>query len=122
MRASNHICSLAVAGALALVAPVCLAVDAPANPAAVPVHAGKGFLVHVASMRTEDGALREWARLQKTKPHLFKDLSPTLVTTKVGDKGVFYRLYAGTLPDDASAKALCAALQPDGGYCAIVKN
>lgn len=99
-----------------LLAAVCAAAEAP-----VPVPAGQGYLVHVASMKTEAGALREWSRLQAIHPDLLAKLSPTLVTANVGEKGVFLRLYAGMLPDESSAKEICAALEATRDYCAIVK-
>lgn len=75
------------------------------------------YAVHLASYRTEAAAVRGWAVLRSAAPGTLAGLEPRLETVDIGERGVFLRLKAGPLPNQAEAEARCAALQSEGYFC-----
>jgi len=98
--------------------------DPPSPPlaeqtaAAVP---GAGLQVQLAAAKSEEGALAEWNRIKTKHPDLVGALTPTVIRADLGERGVFFRLRAGKLPDRAAADSLCTALTADGDACLVVK-
>jgi hypothetical protein len=80
-----------------------------------------GHLIQLAAAKSEEGALAEWTRIKTKHAALVGTLSPTVVRADLGERGIFFRLRAGTLPDKAAADALCAALTAQGDACLVVK-
>jgi hypothetical protein len=80
-----------------------------------------GHLIQLAAAKSEEGALAEWTRIKSKHAALVGTLSPTVVRADLGDRGIFFRLRAGTLPDKAAADALCAAITAQGDACLVVK-
>ena len=76
--------------------------------------------VQIAATKDEPSARAEFARLQKAHPDLLGSLSATLVKADLGDKGTFYRIQAGPIPDKAQADKLCGQLKPLGIGCIVV--
>ncbi len=89
--------------------------------AATPAPSGPGLQVQLAAAKSEEGALGEWNRIKNKYASLVGNLTPTVVKADLGERGVFFRLRAGTLPDKAAADALCAALTAEGNACLVVK-
>jgi cell division septation protein DedD len=92
----------------------------PAKPDK-PAQGDAGFRLQVAATKDEGAAQSEWARLRKAHADLLGDLSLTVVRADLGDKGVFYRLQAGVIPDRAAAEKLCAQLRAVSIGCILVK-
>jgi len=105
---------------VATVAPPPVAAAAPAKPDK-PAQGEAGFRLQVAATKDEGAAQSEWARLRKAHADLLGDLSLTVVRADLGDKGVFYRLQAGVIPDRAAAEKLCAQLRAVSIGCILVK-
>ncbi len=77
-----------------------------------------GASVQLASLRTASAAREEARRLQTRFADLLGTLGITIVPVVLGpDRGIFHRIQAGPLPDDASARQLCAALRSRGQGC-----
>ena len=83
--------------------------------------AGKTLRVQIASLRSEQAARDQWARLQKAQGDLLGALAPHVQRADLGARGVFFRLQAGPLSDVAAAKALCAKLQQRKLGCLLVR-
>jgi len=97
-------------------------VPVPPSPPAPMSPASPGtVLVQLAAAKSEESALAEWNRVKSKHGELLAKLSPTVVRADLGERGVFYRLRAGTLPDRTAAEALCAALTAQGEACLVVK-
>ncbi|MCW9032818.1 MAG: SPOR domain-containing protein [Rhodospirillales bacterium] len=90
------------------------------KPAIKPVASGK-YKIQLASVRSEAAAAGEWKRLSKRNSDLLGKLSMSLMKADLGDKGIFYRLRAGPLPDEAAAKKLCADLSAKKIGCLVVR-
>lgn len=93
------------------------ALPAPVAPRGA---ADTGFALHLASLKSSDGAAQEWASLQRSFPGLLGDMSLTLEQVDLGDRGVFQRVLAVPFPNKATALDLCAQLLAEQQYCQVV--
>lgn len=81
----------------------------------------KDFRIQLASVRDTSGAEAEWKRLLSKNNDLLGSLQMYLKRADLGEKGVFYRLQAGPLPDAAAAETLCGNLKQRNVGCLIVR-
>jgi cell division septation protein DedD len=86
-----------------------------------PAASGKGYFLQLASLRSEDGAKREWSQIKKKHGGLLGALSMKVERADLGSRGIFYRLLTGPLPNEATAKDLCRQLK-DAGQACLVKR
>jgi len=113
------------------VAPAPVATAAPAPKPAAPAPArvaatehpphpagGKGTLVQLAAVGSEDAAKTEWERLAKRMPDLLSRKLPAV--SKVEHDGkTFWRLRTGGFSDIAQATAFCEQVRAKGNGCSI---
>lgn len=94
-----------------------------ATASATPAKAASGGPVRVqlGSLRSAEAAKEEWARLKREQPELLGKLSAIAVKADLGDKGVYYRVQAGPLPDGAAAERLCGELRQRKLGCSLVR-
>jgi cell division septation protein DedD len=92
-----------------------------ANAGAKPGTVTGVFKVQIAATRDEPAAQKEWERLKHAHADLLGNLSPTVVRADLGDKGIFYRIQAGPVPDQAKAEKLCTDLKKLSIGCIVVK-
>jgi len=98
----------------------------PAAPVTVPASitepasGERKFLLQIASVRTQDEALKEWQRLQRRHADVLGGLGVSVVRVDLGDKGVYYRVRAGKL-DEKRAKDACAVLGGRQVGCHVVQ-
>ena len=91
------------------------------NNAATPTTGVSGAWVHVASFRTRGAAESQWDMLKSRHPVLLGGLTAAMVDTDLGDEmGVWIRVHAGPLTNQAVAHSLCDALHVRNVYCAPV--
>ncbi|MFQ5617912.1 MAG: SPOR domain-containing protein [Rhodospirillales bacterium] len=82
----------------------------------------QAYRVQLAAVRSLDRAQGEWDRLRRKNSDLLGKLALSVVKADLGPKkGVFYRLRAGPLADEAAARALCATLASRKVGCLIVR-
>lgn len=94
----------------------------PAAASPAPTAAAKAFMVQLGAYRKAPAADTGWRRLLKANRDLLGDLKPKVVRADLGaDKGVFFRLRAGPLGDEAAARALCARLKVRRQGCFVVR-
>jgi hypothetical protein len=85
----------------------------------VPVHpAGKGTLVQLAALMSEDAAKSEWQRLEKRMPSLLEGRQPA-VSKIERDGKTYWRLRTGGFSDVAQATAFCEQVRAKGSGCSI---
>lgn len=77
------------------------------------------FAVHLASYRNIGTLERGWGVLAQANPDLLSNLTYRVGTLDKGRDGTFYRLKAGPLTDEATARTLCAAMQARRQYCVV---
>ena len=94
-------------------APVAQAVPLPSAPAEsadgdTPL---SGVGIQVASLRSEPAAGAMWKALTEAHPDLLGGLTRHIERADLGEKGVYYRLQAGSLASYSDAQELCAKLK-----------
>jgi hypothetical protein len=77
--------------------------------------------VRLGSVRTPDAARDKWARLKRENADLLGNLTAVAVRTDLGDKGIFYRVEAGTFADGAAAERLCGELKRRNLGCIVAR-
>src|SRR5437016_887154 len=100
---------------------------APAKPpAATPVSTAPAekagpVQLRLGSLRTPEEAREQWAKLKHDNPDLLGKLSAVAVRTDLGDKGVYYRIQAGSFGDAAAAERLCGELKRRNLGCILAR-
>ncbi|MCW5699418.1 MAG: SPOR domain-containing protein [Rhodospirillales bacterium] len=94
----------------------------PSEPVAAETkpEASKPFQVQLASVKTEEGAMAEWKRMQKQVNKILPDAEPHFVRAEVRGKGVFYRIRVDASPSFSEARALCGAIGDLNLSCLVV--
>ena len=95
------------------------AAEAAAAPEAEAAAAPPGAKVQLHSARSRDRALAAWGRLSSQEKELLGSLAHRVVRAEIPERGVFYRLRAGPLPDKAAARRLCRLLKDRGRDCFV---
>ncbi len=97
---------------------------APAAPAArpAPPAAGGGYVVQLASYRSQADAVREYQRMKARHGRLLGGLAPRIQKKDLGAAGTFYRLAVGPLPSREQARRLCNALIASGERDCLVRR
>ena len=95
---------------------------APATPGATAPAIAGGYLVQVASQRSEAAAQAAYRALQAKFPAVLGPRSPLIRRTDLGDKGVYYRVTVGPFETSGAADQVCGELKMAGGICVVQKN
>ncbi|MBI2585981.1 MAG: SPOR domain-containing protein [Rhodospirillales bacterium] len=96
----------------------------PAAPAAAPapVPSGRAYVVQLAAARSQEGAEIEWEKLRSKNQDLLGNLRLIVTKADLGQaRGVFYRLRAGPIADEAAARELCSQLTKRQVGCLVIK-
>ena len=80
-----------------------------------------GYSIQLVALRSRDRAQEHWRKLQKAHGDILGNLTHQVVTADLGNRGTFYRLRAGRLPDRAAAERICARLAARKIGCLVVK-
>ncbi len=80
-----------------------------------------GYSIQLAALRSRDRAEEHWQKLRQAHGDLLGELTLNVVTADLGQRGTFYRLRAGRLPDRAAAERICAKLAARKVGCLVVK-
>ena len=84
--------------------------------------AGEGYMIHLSSQKSEEGAQASFRSLQAKFPDQLGGRSPTVRRVDLGDRGVFYRALIGPFGSSAEAMGFCNGLKAAGGTCIIQRN
>ena len=101
-------------------APARVAATNPAQ-AAAPAASG-GYLVQVSSQKNEADAQASYRALQTKFPSVLGPHSSLVKRVDLGEKGVYYRAYAGPFGSSEEAVQVCNNLKSAGGQCLIQRN
>jgi len=95
---------------------------APAPPAPpVPPASKKPFKVQLGAVRSPQRASQEWERLRRNHGDLLRRMDLFVTKADLGaEKGVFYRMRAGPIADEATARGVCATLIMRKVGCLVV--
>ena len=108
------------------VSPTVTASASDATPAmtvtAKTLDSAKIYTVQIASYRSEQEASAGWQALTAEQADLLAKLPHAVAKADLGtDKGVYYRLQAGSFSDRKDAKALCSNLKERSVDCMVVE-
>jgi len=87
-----------------------------------PALAAGDYFVQLASVKSDPGAHKEWARLQKSHSELFDDLPLDVQRADLGDRGIFYRIRIGPFPNRATAQDMCAQIKAAKLSCLVMRD
>ena len=73
--------------------------------------------VHLASYRNAANARQGWEQLARRNGDLLRGLRADIRRIDVGEKAVYYRLYAVPVASTAAAVELCRKLRQRGVFC-----
>lgn len=79
------------------------------------------YQVQLLAGRSADEVRSAWTKLKAKNSDLLGPLSPTLAPTQLSGRGTYYRLRAGPLESEATARALCDRLSGRGASCIIIR-
>jgi cell division protein FtsN len=97
--------------------PVASAPVAAAPVAAAPSAAPGAYVLQIGAYKSGADAEAAWKEVQGKHAALLSGISHDIQKADLGEKGVWYRLRAGSFADKTSAAALCDKLKADGGVC-----
>jgi hypothetical protein len=116
VRSANTVSAAAPA---AQPAPKAAAKAAPPKPAATAP--GGKIQLQLASLRSPEAARDDWSRMKRENPDLLGKLTAVAVRTDLGDKGIYYRVLAGSFGDPAAAEKLCDELKRRNLGCVLAR-
>jgi SPOR domain len=103
-------------------APTRVATNAPV-PIAPSASSGGGYLVQVSSQKNEADAQASYRVLQGKYPSVLGSQSVLVKRVDLGEKGVYYRAFAGPFSSAEQATQVCNSLKSAGGpQCLIQRN
>ena len=93
----------------------------PAEPVTRKVVRKRPFKVQLGAVRSPQRASQEWERLRRKHGDLLRRMELSITKANLGAaKGVFYRMRAGPIADEATARNICAKLAARKVGCLIV--
>jgi SPOR domain len=81
-----------------------------------------GYVVQVATFRSESEAAGEFRRLQSQHPQFLRTLQQRIQRVELGASGTFYRLGLGPLSTKDQARGLCKSLIAAGEKDCLVRS
>jgi cell division protein FtsN len=113
--------SLSPQAAQSAAAPTRMATNAPVPIA--PSSSSGGYLVQVSSQKNEADAQASYRVLQSKYPSVLGSQSVLVKRVDLGEKGVYYRAFAGPFSSADHATQVCNSLKAAGGpQCLIQRN
>jgi cell division septation protein DedD len=80
----------------------------------------KSYQIQLAAVRTIASAEKEWLRLRTKNKALLGKLKLNIIRADLGNQGIFFRLRAGPVANQTSAKALCQSLYRKKVGCLVI--
>ncbi len=93
-----------------------------ARLAVAPSAGVRRYRVQLSSVRTAEGAQREWARLQHAFPDLLTELALTVQRVTLGERGAYYSIRTGEFADATGARMLCAKFKLLEQACLVLRR
>lgn len=79
------------------------------------------FALQLGSVRSRQEANVEWARLKRSHADILGGLQLTVLEADLGNRGTYYRLRAGPIASQSSARHLCNSLVDRKVACIVVQ-
>ncbi len=101
-------------------APKASASNAATQLAQVPTDSG--YVLQLASLKSEQDALQEWKRIQNGNKNLLAQMKAIVEKAEIEGIGTRYRLQTGPFPTKATAQDLCAQLKAAKQDCLVKRR
>lgn len=95
---------------------------AATNPTQQAAPTSGGYLVQVSSQKNEADAQASYKALQGKFPSVLGQHSSLVKRVDLGEKGVYYRAFAGPFGSSEEASQVCNSLKSAGGQCFVQRN
>lgn len=95
---------------------------AATNPTQQAAPSSGGYLVQVSSQKSESDAQASYRALQGKFPSVLGPHSSLVKRVDLGEKGIYYRAFAGPFGSSEEAAQVCNSLKSAGGQCIIQRN
>jgi hypothetical protein len=95
---------------------------AATNPVQTAPSGGGGYMVQIASQKSEADAQASFRALQGKYSSVLGSRSPVIRRADLGEKGVYYRAMVGPFGSADEASHFCGNLKTAGGQCLIQRN
>lgn len=86
-----------------------------------PAATSGGYRVQLGAVKSKGHATREAGRLSRIHKAVLGNLKIAVGRADLGERGVYYRLRVGPLPDRSAAQALCRKLSAFQQGCIVIK-
>jgi hypothetical protein len=80
------------------------------------------YAIQLGSVRSRQEANVEWERLRQSHADILGGLRPMVLEADLGQRGMYYRLRAGPITSQNSARQLCNSLVDRKVACIVVPN
>ncbi len=80
------------------------------------------YVIQLASVKSQKAAEGEWQRLRGAHPMLFGDMTLTVQSVEIKDRGTFFRIQTGPFPNRATAQDMCGQVQAVRLDCLVMKR
>jgi tetratricopeptide (TPR) repeat protein len=90
-------------------------------PAGVSETGQQLYAIHLASVRTEDGAETGWSHLQRQFPELIGQQDLIIRSIELETQGTFFRIMTGPFQVHSMAQDLCDELKIREQYCMVLR-
>ena len=81
----------------------------------------RSLAIHLASVRTKDGAEIEWNNLQRQFPELIGQRDLIIRSVEIEAQGTFFRIMAGPFQARSRAQDLCDEFKSREQYCMVLR-
>jgi tetratricopeptide (TPR) repeat protein len=81
----------------------------------------RSLAIHLASVRTKDGAEIEWNNLQRQFPELIGQRGLIIRSVEIEAQGTFFRIMAGPFQVRSRAQDLCDEFKSREQYCMVLR-
>jgi hypothetical protein len=98
-----------------------LSAEARAAQALLAGARAENFALQLGSVRSRQEANVEWARLRRSHADILGALQLTVLEADLGNRGTYYRLRAGPIASQGSARRLCNSLVDRKVACIVVQ-
>jgi cell division septation protein DedD len=95
--------------------------EAPPPPQLSEPPAG-AYVMQLASVRSEETARSEWARMQSEHDLLLGDMPLFIQQVELEGRGTYFRIQTGPFPSRSTAQDLCAQLKTAGQDCLVTQR
>lgn len=80
------------------------------------------YVMQLASVRSEETARAEWARMQREHEPLLGDMPLFVQQVELEGRGTYFRIQTGPFPSRSTAQDFCAQLKTAGQDCLVTQR